>query len=138
MSVKVILDSNFLLLTPIFRGDLFEELDKLIGRRTIKIVLKPVYHELRRLSKEGNFKTRKQAETVLKIIERGNLRVVDMDLRSSETVDELIARVATLWKCLVATNDRELRKCLVKSGVPVAYLRQRNRLEVRGGSYSLL
>lgn len=138
MSVKVVLDSNFLLLAPIFRGDVFEEVDSLIGRRTEKIVLKPVHHELKRLSKEGDLKTRKQAETVLTIIERGALRVVEVDLRPSETVDELIARVAVLWKCLVATNDRELRKRLVNSGVPVVYLRQRNRLEVRGGSYSLL
>jgi len=43
MSVKVVLDTNFLLLASIFRGDVFEELDNRIGRRTEKIVLKPVY-----------------------------------------------------------------------------------------------
>jgi rRNA-processing protein FCF1 len=138
MSVKVILDTNFLLLASIFRGDVFEELDSRIGRRTEKIVLKPVYHELKRLSAEGGFKTRKQAERVLQVIERGVLQVVDVDVRPSETVDELIARVAMLWTCLVATNDRALRTRLVKSGVPVAYLRQRTRLEVRGGTHSLL
>jgi rRNA-processing protein FCF1 len=138
MSVKVVLDTNFLLLASIFRGDVFEELDNRIGRRTEKIVLKPVYHELKRLSTDSNFRTRNQAETALQVIERGVLRVVDVDVGPSETVDELIARVAVLWKCLVATNDRALRKRLVKSGVPVAYLRQRNRVEVRGGTYSLL
>ncbi len=136
MPVKVVLDTNFLLLAPIFHGDVFKELDNRIGRRTEKIVLKPVYHELNRLSTEGSLKTRKQADAVLHMIEGGTLRVVDVDVKPSETVDDLIARIAASWKCFVATNDRVLRKRLVTSGVPVAYLRQGNRLEVRGGTYS--
>jgi rRNA-processing protein FCF1 len=132
MSVKVILDANFLMLSPVFHGDVFEELDKSVGRRTEKIVLTPVYQELERISKEGNSKVRKQAETVLKHIEKDDFKSIDIELRSSETVDDLIVRVATLWKCFVATNDRTLRKRLIQSGVPVVYLRQRNRLEVKG------
>lgn len=132
MSVKVILDANFLMLSPVFHGDVFEELDKSVGRRTEKIVLTPVYQEIERISKEGNKKTRKQAETALKHIEKYNFKPVDIELKSSETVDDLIVRVATLWKCFVATNDRVLRKRLIQSGVPVVYLRQRTRLEVKG------
>ena len=132
MSVKVILDANFLMLSPVFHGDVFEELDKSVGRRTEKIVLTPVYHELERISKEGNIKVRKQAEAALKRIEKDDFKSIDIELRSSETVDDLIVRVAMLWKCFVATNDRALRKRLIQSGVPVVYLRQRNRLEVKG------
>jgi len=132
MPVKVILDSNFLMLSPVFHGDVFEELDKSIGRRTEKIVLSPVYQELERISKKGDKKVRKQAETALKHMEKDDFKSVDIELRSSETVDDLIVRVATLWKCFVATNDRALRKRLIQSEVPVVYLRQRNRLEVKG------
>jgi rRNA-processing protein FCF1 len=132
MSVKVILDANFLMLSPVFHGDILEELDKSIGRRTKKIVLTPVYQELERLSKEGNNKTRKQAKTTLKHIENYDLKPIDIELKSSETVDDLIVRVATSWKCFVATNDRTLRQRLIQSGVPVVYLRQRTRLEVKG------
>ena len=132
MSVKVILDANFLMLSPVFHGDVFEELDKSVGRRTEKIVLTPVYQELERISKEGDNKARRQAETVLKHVETADFKSVDIELKSSETVDDLIVRIATLWKCFVATNDRVLRKRLIQSGVPVVYLRQRNRLEVKG------
>ena len=132
MSVKVILDTNFLMLSPVFHGDVFEELDKSIGRRTEKIVLTPVYQELERISKKGDKKVRKQAETVLKHIEKDDFKSVDIELKSSETVDDLIVRIATLWKCFVATNDRALRKRLIISEIPVVYLRQRNRLEVKG------
>jgi hypothetical protein len=132
MPVKVILDTNFLMLSPVFHGDVFEELDKSIGRRTEKIVLTPVYQELERISKKGDKKMRKQAETVLKHIEKDDFKSVDIELKSSETVDDLIVRIATLWKCFVATNDRALRKRLIISEIPVVYLRQRNRLEVKG------
>jgi len=132
MSVKVILDTNFLMLSPVFHGDVFEELDKSIGRRIEKIVLKPIYQELERISKKGDKKVRKQAETVLKHIEKDDFKSVDIELKSSETVDDLIVRIATLWKCFVATNDRALRKRLIISEIPVVYLRQRNRLEVKG------
>lgn len=132
MPVKVILDTNFLMLSPVFHGDIFEELDKSIGRRTEKIVLTPVYQELERISKKGDKKVRKQAETVLKHIEKDDFKSVDIELKSSETVDDLIVRIATLWKCFVATNDRALRKRLIISEIPVVYLRQRNRLEVKG------
>jgi rRNA-processing protein FCF1 len=132
MSVKVILDANFLMLSPIFHGDVFEEIDKRVGRRTEKIVLTPVYQELERLSKEGKSKVRRQAETVIEHVETADFTSVDIELKSSETVDDLIVRVASLWKCFVATNDRVLRKRLTQSGVPVVYLRQRNRLEVNG------
>ncbi len=132
MPVKVILDTNFLMLSPVFHGDVFEELDKSIGRRTEKIVLTPIYQELERISKKGDKKVRKQAETVLKHIENDDFKSVDIELKSSETVDDLIVRIATLWKCFVATNDRALRKRLIISEIPVVYLRQRNRLEVKG------
>ncbi len=132
MPVKVILDTNFLMLSPVFHGDVFEELDKSIGRRTEKIVLTPIYQELERISKKGDKKVRKQAETVLKHIEKDDFKSVDIELKSSETVDDLIVRIATLWKCFVATNDRALRKRLIISEIPVVYLRQRNRLEVKG------
>jgi rRNA-processing protein FCF1 len=132
MPVKVILDANFLMLSPVFHGDVFEELDKSIGRRTEKIVLTPVYQELERISKKGDKKVSKQAATALKHIEKHDFKSVDIEMKSSETVDDLIVRIAKLWKCFVATNDRALRKRLIQSEVSVVYLRQRNRLEVKG------
>ena len=132
MPVKVILDSNFLMLFPRFLGDLLEELDKTIGRRTERIVLRPVFDELKRISMDDARKTRNQAEIVLKIVEKGDFKIVDVALKPMETVDELIVRTAETWKCPVATNDRELRRRLIEVGVPVVYLRQRNRLEIKG------
>ncbi len=132
MSVKVLLDANFLLFSPLFHGDVFEEMDQSIGRRTEKIVLRPVHQELERLSREGPNKVRKQADVALKRVEADDIALVDIGVKRAETVDDLIVRVATSWKCFVATNDRALRNRLIHAGVPVVYQRQRNRLEVKG------
>ena len=132
MISKVILDSNFLMLFGTFRGDLFRELDNIVGRRVEKVILKSVYDELQKISLIGNSKTRKQALAALKIIDMKESKLVVIKLKQLETVDELIIRVAEMWKCMVATNDGELRKKLIKIGVPVIYLRQRNRLEIKG------
>jgi rRNA-processing protein FCF1 len=132
MILKVILDSNFLMLSGIFRGDVFKELDDIIGRRIEKIILRPVYEELQTISSIGDSKTRKQALVALKIIDKKEFKLVDIKLKQFEAVDELIIRVAEMWKCPVATNDGELRKKLIKMGVTVIYLRQRKRLVVKG------
>lgn len=132
MPLKVLLDSNFLMLLPIFHGDLLEELDKTINGKAEKIVLIPVYQELEKISQNSDLKSRKQAKLALKFIEKEEFRFVNVELKPSEMVDELIARSAETWKCFVATNDRKLRKRLIKLGVAVVYLRQRNRLEARG------
>jgi len=130
--VKVLLDANFLLVIPFFRGDVLEEIDNSIGRRTEKIVLTPVHQELERLSREGPNKVRKQADAALKRVEADDIALVDIEARRAETVDDLIMRVATSWKCFVATNDSALRSRLIHAGVPVVYQRQRNRIEVKG------
>jgi rRNA-processing protein FCF1 len=132
MPIEIILDSNFLMLLSTFRGDILEELDKVIGQRSEKILLLPVLEELQRLGTRKSRKTEKQAKLALQLIDQYGLQILDIGLRSGESVDEFILRVAQSWNCYVATNDRQLRKQLLKVGVPVIYLRQGTRLEVKG------
>jgi len=130
MPVKVILDSNFLMIPSQFRIDIFSELRRTLNRRVQIIVLSPVRDELRRISLRGNPKTIKQAERALKIID--DVEVVDIKHNPGESVDDLIIRVAKEWNCPVATNDGELRKRLKDIGVSVIYLRQGVHLETEG------
>ena len=61
-----------------------------------------------------------------------NLTWPEVEKNLKETNDDVIVRVATKWRCPVATNDRELRKRLRSIGIPVIFLRQRSRLDVEG------
>lgn len=130
MPLKVILDSNFLMIPSEFHLDIFSELDKILNRKVQKIIISPVYDELERISVTGDPKHRRQAELALKLIARFEITKIKSDI--NEAVDDLILRLAKEWQCPVATNDRKLLRKLRSSNVPIVYLRQRTHLAAEG------
>ena len=130
LTVKVILDSNFLFVPSQFQVDIFEELTKLLNQRVNPILLSSTRQELLRITRQGTPKTRKFASLALKLAEK--CRIVHVEPRLGETNDDVIVRVAKEWRCPVATNDRELRKRLRKEHVPTIFLRQRAYLDMEG------
>jgi len=128
--IKVIFDSNFLLVPSQFQLDIFEELTNLLSQRFEPILLSPTYREVLKIAEKGSPKMRKQASLALKLAEK--CRVAQVEKGLEETHDDVIVRVAAEWRCPVATNDRELRKRLRNVGVPVIFLRQKQRLELEG------
>ena len=130
LTVKVILDSNFLFIPSQFQIDIFEGLMALLNQKFEPIILSPTHKELQRIAESGPPKMRRQALFALRLAEK--CRVVEVEQGFRETPDDVIARVAAEWRCPVATNDRALRKRLRDNNVPIVYLRQRARLEMEG------
>ena len=130
MTIKIIMDTNFLFIPSKFRLDVFEELNKLLGQKVEPIMLSATHQELQKLAESKSTKTRKNAVLGLRLAEK--CRVVEVERKNTESNDDIILRMATAWKCPVATNDRELRQRLRSAGVPVVFLRQKSRLEVDG------
>jgi len=128
--IRVVFDSNFLFVPSQFQLDVFEELANLLSQRFEPILLSPTYQELLKIAEKGSPKMRQQASLALKLAEK--CRVIHVEKGLEETHDDVIVRVASDWRCPVATNDRELRKRLRNMGVPVIFLRQRRRLELEG------
>jgi len=128
--LQIILDSNFLLVPAQLKIDVFEGLMNLLNRNYESIVLSTTIDELRSLMTKGSPKLRKQAEMALKLAEKCDL--INVDRRRGETNDDVIIRVAKQMKCLVATNDSELKKRLRNISAPVVYVRQKSRLELEG------
>jgi len=127
---KVILDSNFLFVPLEFKIDIFEDIVNLLNQRIEPILLSTNYHELQKMAEEGPPKLRKQATMALKLAEK--CHIVDVERKRGETNDDVILRVAALWKSPVATNDRELRRKLRERGIPVIFLRGKSRLDLEG------
>jgi len=128
--VAVLLDSNFLFIPLRFGVDIFEELRRLLGENIKCLVTRPVLKELdllRRGAKPGFLKEIRFAKKMAEKCE-----VFEDSLRTGETVDQSLVRVAIEQGFNVATNDAELRKALKKEGVSVVFLRQRAFLEVDG------
>ena len=130
MTLKIILDSNFLFVPIQFKIDVFEGLTKLLNQRIEPVLLSSTQHELQTMAKKGSPKLRRQATMALKLAEKCS--VIDVEKGEEETGDDVILRVATQWRCPVATNDRKLRRRLRDISIPVIYLRQKSRLELEG------
>jgi len=130
MTLKVILDSNFLFVPLQFKIDIFEAVGNLLNQKHELIVLSTTHDELQRMVRKGAPKLRKQAEMALKLAERCRLVVVKKD--RGESNDDVILRVARKCRYAVATNDRMLRQRLRDISVPVIYMRQKSRLELEG------
>ena len=128
--IKVILDANFLFVPTQFNLDIFEELTNLLNQRFEPILLSSTQKELKRLATSKSNKIRKQAEFGLQLVEK--CRVISVEKRPLETYDDVIVRVATEWKYIVATNDQKLKKRLKNLGVSVIFLRQKQRLVLEG------
>lgn len=129
MGKKVILDANMLMASIQFKVDIFEELERLLGNPE-PIILSTTTGELQRLTTEKSEKTCRQALYALALAKKCG--VVYVEKEEKETPDEAILRVARSLKCLVATNDKDLRKRLRNEGIPTIFLRQKKRLEIEG------
>jgi len=130
VALKIILDSNFLLVPTQFKIDIFEGIMNLLNQNYESIVLSTTMDELQSIAESGAPKLRKQAEMALEIA--GKCGLANVDRKHSETNDDVIVRVAGQMKCLVATNDSELKKRLRNISIPVVYVRQKSRLELEG------
>ncbi|HIE18310.1 TPA: hypothetical protein EYP75_01145 [Candidatus Bathyarchaeota archaeon] len=127
--VKLILDSNFLLIPFQFRIDIFEEINNLLGKAE-PIVLSTTLEELKRKAEKSSAKKYMQFSAALKLAEK--CEILEVKREVSENYDDVILRVASELKIPVATNDAELRKRLRRAGLATIYLRQKSRLVIEG------
>ena len=130
--MKVIFDSNFLFVPSQFQLDIFEGMANLLNQRFECILLAPIRRELEKLAREGSPKTRQEASLALNLADK--CRVVPVKKGLRETNDDVIVRVASELQCLVATNDRKLRKRLRSLGIPVVSRHRRDPGQPHPGS----
>jgi rRNA-processing protein FCF1 len=128
--LKVILDSNALLVPLQFKIDILEELKTLLKMNFEPVLLLQVQKELERLAEKGSPTMQRKASYALKLSER--CKLMRIDKKSVFSSDDAIVEAAGEWNCPVFTNDRELRKRLRNINVPVIYVRQKSRLEIDG------
>jgi rRNA-processing protein FCF1 len=128
--LKVILDSNAMLVPLQFKIDIFSDLERLLNRSFEVILLSPVKRELEAIARKGSPKMRKNASYALKLAKK--CRYVEVDFPASALTDDVIVKIAEEWKSPVFTNDRKLKQRLRDISVPVIYVRQKSRLEIDG------
>jgi len=129
LPVKVILDSNFLMIPFQFHIDIFQEIEYLLQKKVDFIVPSAVKQELTSISARGG-EGSSEASLALQLASR--CRVVEVSLQPEETVDDAIVKAAQKLSAVVATNDIELKKKLRGMLVPVVIMRDKSKLEIEG------
>lgn len=130
MPIRVIADTNFLMLPAQRRIDIVEGMEQLLNRKVEIVVPQPVLDELLRLKRSGRPVVSRHASVALEVVERS--AIDETRMLTGESVDDLIVRLACEKKYPVATNDVELRRRLRNINVAVIYLRQLSHLVVEG------
>lgn len=121
--MKVLLDTNALMVPGQFGVDVFEELERLGYRRFL--VPRPVLRELMALVGLADSRRDRIAAKIGLALAEGCEMV-----ESTGEADGVLVDLALEMGAAVFTNDKELKKKLSTRGVTVIHLRQRRRLEI--------
>lgn len=132
MTIKVIADTSFLLECIRRKVDFVNDLEKLLNSRVELVILKPVYREIKRISR-GRDERSRYARLLLQILAKTRTHILEAHI--GENIDALILDLAVKMRLPVATNDSELRRVLRRNGIPVFYLRGLSKIEIDGGEY---
>ena len=119
--MKILVDTNFLLLPAQFRIDIFRELRKHGSLATLDACIR----ELERISK-GRGKSAMHARLALAVIKKKKIRIIKSKTRQS--ADTALLNHAKKYNYAVATNDRKLIKRLKNNGIKIIRLRQKKYL----------
>ena len=126
--VRVLLDTNALLMPAQFGIDLYGELLGLFGDFE-PITLEEVVGELSGLAR-GRGRDAAAARVGLAMARRST---VVPSGSTAEGVDNRVIEYARREGCVVVTNDRELRNALLREGIDVVSMRRRKTLELLRG-----
>lgn len=121
--MKIIIDTNALMVPAEFGVDIFSELSRLGFDEWI--VPSGVARELEGIASRGRGKGKDAARVALSLMDR--CRMIEA-AGTVGNVDNLIVELAVEMKVAVFTNDAELKGRLRERGVKVVYLRQRSYL----------
>ncbi|MEA1868669.1 MAG: DNA-binding protein [Euryarchaeota archaeon] len=122
--MKIIIDTNALMVPAEFGVDIFSELAALGFDEWI--VPSGVARELEGIASLGRGKGRDAARVALSLLNQ--CRTIETAEGTAGTVDDSIMELAVEMKVAVFTNDAELKGRLREGGVKVVYLRQRSYL----------
>ncbi|MBS3136729.1 hypothetical protein J4401_07290 [Candidatus Woesearchaeota archaeon] len=126
--VKVIFDTNFLLIPCLFKVDIFAEADKLILEKYSSCIVEQSIRELKKIMTSGNGREKRAALFALSIIKKKKLEILFF---SGKDADSAILEAARANDIIVATQDRELKIELKKLKKKTLVLRQKSHLELQ-------
>lgn len=127
--VKVILDTNFLLIPAQFNVDIFSEIARIMDEPYQLCIMEKSFEELNKIITLSNSKDSRSAKLGLmlakSLIKQKSLKTLTSF--SNEYVDDLIVSKANK-KVYVATQDKELKQRVKEKGAHIITLKQKKYL----------
>jgi rRNA-processing protein FCF1 len=120
----ILLDTNFLLVPFRFRVDIFSEFERIIDENISIIVLDVCLNELKKITKEIEF------NSIIEMLKRKNVEIIELEKKGKKDIDKIIIEFAKEKNCVIATNDKSLRKMAKKNGLNTIFLRKKKFLEI--------
>jgi len=124
--MKVIIDTNFLLIPGTLGVDIFSQLHGIDPSVKLFIIDKTI-DELKNI-KEKQKKYKKAAEIALQLIKKKKVKAIKTE--KIKNVDKIIIEKAEKNKYVVATKDRNLKKQLKAKNIPIIILRQKKYIRI--------
>jgi rRNA-processing protein FCF1 len=132
----VIIDSSIIIDSLVCNIDLIQEIGRILSKAFTPTILSGTISEIEDvLRRSRGEKRRKLLTLALEIAKRFNK--LDYNAHGDEEMDDVILRAASDLNAIIATNDGDLRKQLVKAGTPVLFLRGKSHMEASGYPDSL-
>ncbi len=128
--IRVLLDTNFLMLPIRFSVDIKSELGRIVESSFKLVTTLAVVDELLRLKHQVKPGEVKEIDFALATAE--GIEKIDDILGPKEDVDDQLIRLARSRGVVVATTDADLRRRLRKAYLPVIYMRQSRYLAIDG------
>ncbi|RLG21931.1 hypothetical protein DRN74_00790 [Candidatus Micrarchaeota archaeon] len=116
--MKVILDSNCLMMLTEFKINIYDEIKKLIPDAEF-ITSAEVVAELEKINNL-------HAKVALSSISSEEVRIEKM----GRPVDDALIKYAKENNAVLCSNDKELRRKALKRGVPVIFMRAKKKLDI--------
>ena len=120
---NILLDTNFLLLPFRFKVDIFSEFERIIDEEINVIVLSVCLKELKKIVNKIEF------NSIIEILKKRNVKIIEIE-KGKKDIDSLIIEFAKKENCIIATNDKSLRKIAKKIGLNTIFLRKKRFLEM--------
>ncbi len=121
--MQVLIDSSVFIAESQYKINVFGQLNELIDGKKEFITLSTVKGELERLGEKDSVRGL-NTRIALKLLSKVNIVEVE-----GFNVDDSIVSYAEKNKCVVCTDDRELKSRLLKKGVRTIIIKGRRRLD---------
>ena len=124
--MKLIIDTNFLLIPFKFKIDIFSEFTRICNFNYKLFIFEQSINELKNIIEKQSGKDKKAAQFALKLIELKHINIIKSEQKD---VDWLILSKSDK-DTVVATLDSNLKRELLKKGISVIILRQKKYLQL--------